>query len=87
VALRGLDAEEVIVALPVASSDTTAELRARADELVCLAQALRAIDAWYEDFSDITDADVDELLDRNLRDTDTGEERGGSAVGEDRPAT
>jgi predicted phosphoribosyltransferase len=55
---------KVVVAVPVSDPDTCADLREVADEVVCLMtpRPMRAVGAWYEDFSQTTDDEVRELL-------------------------
>lgn len=63
-ALRAAGAASVVVAVPVGPPDTCDELRAMADEVVCLqAPAMfSAVGQWYEDFGQTSDAEVRELL-------------------------
>jgi predicted phosphoribosyltransferase/dienelactone hydrolase len=66
-AIRGArkrGAARVIVAAPVAAAEAVAILNAEADELVCLAtpRHLNAIGAWYQDFRQIGEQDVVEIL-------------------------
>jgi len=65
-ALRNMNAREVIVAVPVAAKDTCTEFRAIADDVVCLRTPwpFQAVGLWYDDFSQTTDEEVHELLDR-----------------------
>lgn len=67
-ALRRQDARRIIVAVPVGAASTCAELREEADEVVCLAtpEPFRAVGLWYDDFSQTTDDEVRELLDRDV---------------------
>lgn len=55
---------KIIVATPVASSVAIAKLENLVDELVCLVtpQSLGAVCFWYEDFGQISDREVCELL-------------------------
>jgi putative phosphoribosyl transferase len=64
--LRKMAARAVIVAVPVAAKETCAEMRAEVDEIVCLRtpSPFQAVGLWYEDFSQTTDEEVHELLDR-----------------------
>ena len=57
---------KVVVAVPVAAAQTCAELGEVVDEVVCaLTPApFRAVGLWYEDFSQLSDDDVRELLAR-----------------------
>jgi predicted phosphoribosyltransferase len=68
-AVREDDPARVVVAVPVADPDVCAALNAEADEGVCLQtpRPLRAVGAWYEDFSQTTDAEVRALLERSRR--------------------
>ena len=62
--LRHQQAGRVIVAVPVAPSDTAERLRGEADEVVTVLEAddFVAVGRWYEDFSQTTDEDVRDLL-------------------------
>jgi predicted phosphoribosyltransferase len=63
-ALRQQQPARIIVAVPVASADTCAELKADVDDLVCAVtpEPFYAVGLWYEDFSQITDEETHELL-------------------------
>lgn len=77
--LRQLHAERVVVAVPVAPGDSVRRLRGEADEVVVLLEPepFIAVSRWYEDFPQVTDAEVHALL--------AGEyPRGGAAGGERR---
>jgi putative phosphoribosyl transferase len=65
-AVREMGAARVVVAVPVAPPDTAESLRAKADELICLATppGFRAVGQFYADFTQATDAEVTALLDR-----------------------
>lgn len=54
----------VVVAAPVASAEAAAALRHEADELICLSTPhhLMSISAWYQDFHQLTDRDVIDIL-------------------------
>ena len=56
----------LMVAVPVGSPETCAELRAEVDEVICLSApgAFRAVGQFYEDFTQTTDQEVCELLAR-----------------------
>lgn len=62
--LRKRGAREVVLAVPVASPEVMWTLRPLVDDLVCLSQPrdLIAIGAWYEDFQQVSDAEVARLL-------------------------
>lgn len=66
-ALRGVRQQapaRVVLAVPVASPIVLHELREECDEIVCLSQpeSLYAIGLWYEDFTQVEDAEVIRLL-------------------------
>ncbi len=65
-ALRQQQAARIIVAVPIAAPSTCAEMEKEADEVVCAAtpEPFRAVGLWYEDFTQTTDEEVRELLDR-----------------------
>lgn len=71
-ALRGvkrMSPKKVILAVPVAPSDTIESLRPEADEIICLDTPLyfMAIGEFYEDFSQTSDEEVIELLEMSAR--------------------
>ncbi|MEU6083559.1 phosphoribosyltransferase [Streptomyces sp. NPDC047108] len=79
---RAQGAEQVVLAVPVAPPDAADHLRAAVDELVCLSTpaAFFAVGEWYEDFSQTSDDEVVELLDRRAADLGTrGADRSGAA--------
>src|SRR3569623_417921 len=53
-----------VVAAPVASAEAAAALRREADELVCLSlpHHLMSVGAWYQDFRQLTEDEVVDLL-------------------------
>jgi predicted phosphoribosyltransferase len=63
-AVRTAGAAHVVVAVPVASEEACALLRAKADEVVAVLvpDALYAVGAWYTDFTQTTDEEVRALL-------------------------
>ena len=65
-ALRQQDAAHIVVAVPVAASETCRAFRNEVDEIVCAAtpQPFHAVGLWYDDFSETTDDEVRELLSR-----------------------
>jgi predicted phosphoribosyltransferase len=65
-ALRGLGAARVVVAAPVASTEAAAILGAEADEFVAVQvpPEMSAVGDWYEDFRQLSDADVQAVLPR-----------------------
>ena len=65
-ALRRQDPAEIVVAVPVAAEETCDEFRAEVDRIVCARTPapFYAVGAWYEDFSQTTDEEVAQLLER-----------------------
>jgi putative phosphoribosyl transferase len=65
-ALRHEGPSRIVVAVPVAAPQTCDSLRDVADVVVCALtpEPFRAVGLWYEDFSQTTDEEVRELLDR-----------------------
>lgn len=63
-AVRAAGAARIIVAVPVGAAATLDELLAEADDVVAVLSPghLHAIGEWYDDFSQLTDADVRDLL-------------------------
>jgi putative phosphoribosyl transferase len=63
-ALKQQQPARVVVAVPVASPQTCAELRGEADEVVCVVtpEPFYAVGLWYQDFSQTTDEEVRALL-------------------------
>lgn len=65
-AVRRLGARSVTVAVPVAPLETCDTLASEADDLVCprTPQPFFSVGAWYDDFTQVSDTEVRELLDR-----------------------
>jgi predicted phosphoribosyltransferase len=65
-ALRRMGPDRLVVAVPVASPDTCRKLRPAADEFICARtpQDFVAVGQWYDDFTQTTDEEVRQLLDR-----------------------
>ena len=63
-AIRARHPRRLVLAVPVGAPDAIAALRNEVDDLVCLMTPddLRAIGAWYEDFSQTSDSSVCALL-------------------------
>ena len=63
-ALRQMGANGIIVAVPVASSDSCRELEEIADKVICLhtPEPFYGVGQWYRDFSQTTDQEVENLL-------------------------
>jgi putative phosphoribosyl transferase len=66
-ALRKLQPARIVIAAPVASRATCAMLRRVADEVVCAIEAedFFAIGEWYEDFTQLSDQEVQNLLENS----------------------
>ncbi|MDX6628054.1 MAG: putative phosphoribosyl transferase [Gaiellales bacterium] len=65
-ALRTRNPGRLVVAVPVAAEQTCDEVREDVDEVVCAVtpEPFLAVGAWYEDFSQTSDDEVRELLER-----------------------
>jgi predicted phosphoribosyltransferase len=65
-ALKKLDPARIVLAVPVAAPSTFRDLAAEVDEAICLStpEPFRAVGEWYADFSQTTDAEVRQLLER-----------------------
>ena len=65
-ALRQMEPRAIVVAVPVAAAQTCDEFRSEVDDIVCLRtpEPFQAVGLWYLDFSQTTDEEVHELLDR-----------------------
>jgi predicted phosphoribosyltransferase len=63
-AVRSQHPARLVIAVPVGAAETCRRLSSVADEVVCLErpQPFEAVGAWYEDFSQATDAEVRALL-------------------------
>jgi putative phosphoribosyl transferase len=72
-ALRRRGPARIIVAVPTAAPSTCAEFRHAADECVCdiTPDPFYAVGLWYEDFSQTTDDEVSDLLERSVAPTPT----------------
>jgi predicted phosphoribosyltransferase len=65
-ALREQGAGEVVVAVPVAPPETCAAFEDEVDRVVCAhtPELFSSVGAWYDDFAQVTDEKVRELLRR-----------------------
>jgi putative phosphoribosyl transferase len=65
-AVRQDDPAQLVIAVPVAPADTVEMLRDQVDDLVCLAMPdyFRAIGIWYVDFSQVSDDEVRQILEK-----------------------
>jgi putative phosphoribosyl transferase len=63
-ALRRMEPRQIIVAVPVAAQSTCEELRHEGNRVVCLQtpEPFQAVGLWYQDFTQTTDEEVQELL-------------------------
>jgi putative phosphoribosyl transferase len=68
-ALRQMRPEHIVIAVPVAPGSTCDRLRSEVDDLVCLETPERfyGVGQFYFDFSQVSDQEVNELLDRAAR--------------------
>lgn len=68
-ALRQREPARIVVAVPVAAQEACQSFRNIVDDIVCplTPTPFRAIGQWYEDFSQTTDEEVRELLERANR--------------------
>lgn len=73
-AIRAQNPEHLVVAVPVAPAETCAALRREVDDVICAAspEPFFAVGNWYEDFSQTSDAEVHELLERADSFTEAG---------------
>jgi predicted phosphoribosyltransferase len=65
-ALRVQHPARVVIAVPTAAPSTCAEFRSEVDDIVCamMPEPFHAVGLWYEDFTQTTDEEVHELLER-----------------------
>jgi putative phosphoribosyl transferase len=65
-AVRQHTPARVVVAVPVAPAAVVVSLRQEADDVICLAtpEPFFGIGQWYEDFAQVTDEEVRQLLER-----------------------
>jgi predicted phosphoribosyltransferase len=71
-ALRQQHPARIAVAVPTAAPETCEEFRDKVDDIVCATtpDPFYAVGLWYEDFSQTSDEEVHELLERAARDHD-----------------
>ncbi|MFD9307518.1 phosphoribosyltransferase [Streptomyces sp. NPDC060048] len=80
-ALRRIRAEDpavLVLAVPVCAEDSAGDLRRETDRIVCLQphRDLRAVGIWYDDFRQVSDQEVIDILEHHARETLTiGPER------------
>ena len=65
-ALRERKPRRIVVAVPIAAVPTEREFRTEVDEIVCFAtpEPFFSVGFWYEDFSQMTDEEIRDLLER-----------------------
>jgi len=65
-AVQAQGPQGIVVGVPVGSREACADLRSEVDDLLCLwvPTAFHSVGLWYEDFSQTTDAEVQEILER-----------------------
>jgi predicted phosphoribosyltransferase len=65
-ALRQREPFAITVAVPIGSRDTCDQFRSEVEEVICgrTPEPFHAVGAWYRDFTQTTDDEVRELLDR-----------------------
>ena len=82
-ALRQEGPARIVVAVPVAPAETCEELSSEVDEVICAMtpEPFYAVGLWYEDFSQTTDEEVRELLERAARELPGAASRGGAVSG------
>jgi len=63
--VRSLKPAKMIIAVPVGSVEACERLKKEADDLLCLATppSFMAVGEWFEDFRQVSDAEVQRLLD------------------------
>lgn len=66
-ALRAAGAQRIVAAAPVAARSVISSLASEANDVVCVIETdwLNGISAWYDDFTQTTDAEVRTLLASN----------------------
>lgn len=72
--VNSMNPDKVIVAVPVGSSDGARRMRQEADGCVCLVvpEPFRTVGEWYADFGEVSDEQVQEILDRKPADLAVG---------------
>jgi len=68
-AVKQMKPARVVVAVPVAAASTRDDLAEEVDEIVCATppEPFLAVGRWYEDFSQTSDEEVHDLLERAAR--------------------
>lgn len=70
-ALRGMNPAAIIIAVPVAAAETCEQFREEVDEVICLRTPTPffGVGMWYEDFSQTSDREVRQTIERAARRT------------------
>jgi putative phosphoribosyl transferase len=65
-ALRQQQAERIVVAVPIAAPETCDQVREKVDDIICAVtpEPFHAVGLWYENFSQTSDEEVRDLLNR-----------------------
>jgi predicted phosphoribosyltransferase len=65
-ALKTKNPAKIVVAVPTAAADTCMFFKEKVDEIICVAtpEPFYGVGAWYDDFSQTTDKEVCDLLDK-----------------------
>ena len=68
-ALKEQDPQKLVVAVPVSSAETCEEFASEVDSIICAEtpRPFYGVGMWYRDFSQTTDKEVRELLERGRR--------------------
>ncbi|NGX37658.1 MAG: putative phosphoribosyl transferase [Chlamydiae bacterium] len=63
-AVKAQNAAKIVLAVPVASAESLAEISKIVDEVVCLSapRTFHAVGAFYKEFSQVSDAEVEALM-------------------------
>lgn len=63
-AITKMSPAKVIVGIPVAAADSFLQIQKEVDHIVCVhsTNAFSSVGEWYEDFSQVTDEEVEEFL-------------------------
>lgn len=63
-AVKKMSAAKIIVAIPVSAEDTYNEIEQEVDKIVCVqtSSSFSSVGQWYQDFSQVTDEEVDKFL-------------------------
>jgi len=81
-ALRRQEPAHLVVAVPTAARDTCADFQPLVDEIVCTTtpEPFLGVGRWYEDFSQMTDEEVRDILQRAWREQEEKVHAGQSRV-------